>query len=635
MFKHDLLTGFKISLSDLLHEWKLSLCFIFAISGIITPLLLLFGLKYGLFSTLRERLVEDPKNREIIPLSVVRNENDLFHEISNRPDVSFFIPKTREIAGILYVVPSGILSKQSNIKTNLGELFRIDIVPTDVGDPILIENDTIVPGEGQCVLSRLAADKLGVNIGKKLRCYIDRMRSQKYETVSFSLNVVGILPDRGGSEEVIYVPFTLANAVEKFRQGYGVIRYGWKGDIPRAYLSFDGVILILENKLTTETQKILTIGTGLDKIEEYQHGYNDHIFGFSLPAKFFVYILYNLNTTIGLDTFYLIKNKLQLNKGIIFPYANNVEVSIKCENKISKKEIPLTLKGYWASKENLRIIGQEDLPAFLPEKINNNSKPLLKIVLPSKLKFCKNDTISELTITKKNKNLSFPVQIVGKKSGIQNALVPSEIIGILNSFLKLDSGEIFYDPNQKDFLIEKIDFVSFRMFARSIDDVESLRQFFKRQDIEVVTKAYEIERVKFVEKGMTKIFWLIALTGILGSIATLTASFVSSVERKTKNLGIMRLLGLPRWNLIQVPLTQGILIGTIGFILSVSIFFIFSLLINHFLNPQIASFPRLCFLELKHFFVCFFITIFIVLFASFIAAKDALKIDPSEALREE
>jgi hypothetical protein len=77
------------------------------------------------------------------------------------------------------------------------------------------------------------------------------------------------------------------------------------------------------------------------------------------------------------------------------------------------------------------------------------------------------------------------------------------------------------------------------MYARSIEDVEPLRHFLANQGIEALTKAYEIERVRSVDRGLTKIFWLVAVVGIAGCLATLAASFASSVERKRKDLGIM------------------------------------------------------------------------------------------------
>ena len=54
--------------ADLKHEWVLSLCLFLAVAAVVGPLLLLFGLKNGTMETLRGRLLEDPRNREIRPM---------------------------------------------------------------------------------------------------------------------------------------------------------------------------------------------------------------------------------------------------------------------------------------------------------------------------------------------------------------------------------------------------------------------------------------------------------------------------------------------------------------------------------------------------------------------------------------
>ncbi|MDR2725205.1 MAG: hypothetical protein LBC90_03890, partial [Candidatus Adiutrix sp.] len=49
----------RLVLADLRHEWLLSLCMILAIASILTPLLILLGLKYGTIETFRHRLLEN------------------------------------------------------------------------------------------------------------------------------------------------------------------------------------------------------------------------------------------------------------------------------------------------------------------------------------------------------------------------------------------------------------------------------------------------------------------------------------------------------------------------------------------------------------------------------------------------
>lgn len=55
----------RLAFRDFLHEWRVSLCLIFALAAVLAPLLVLFGLKSGIIATMTERLRADPHNLEI------------------------------------------------------------------------------------------------------------------------------------------------------------------------------------------------------------------------------------------------------------------------------------------------------------------------------------------------------------------------------------------------------------------------------------------------------------------------------------------------------------------------------------------------------------------------------------------
>ncbi|ESR71804.1 hypothetical protein T266_07375 [Pseudomonas aeruginosa VRFPA05] len=92
--------GLLLSLAwaDYRGEARLSLCAIFALAAVITPLLVLFGLKYGLVSTLTERLERAPSVREIIPVGGARYRAEDIAALAARADVAFAVPRTRQIA---------------------------------------------------------------------------------------------------------------------------------------------------------------------------------------------------------------------------------------------------------------------------------------------------------------------------------------------------------------------------------------------------------------------------------------------------------------------------------------------------------------------------------------------------------
>jgi len=63
----------RLALRDYSHEWHISGCFILGLALVLAPLLVLFGLKYGLVTSMLGALAEDPENRELRPLGSARS----------------------------------------------------------------------------------------------------------------------------------------------------------------------------------------------------------------------------------------------------------------------------------------------------------------------------------------------------------------------------------------------------------------------------------------------------------------------------------------------------------------------------------------------------------------------------------
>ncbi|MDR2695928.1 MAG: ABC transporter permease, partial [Deltaproteobacteria bacterium] len=58
-----------MAVRDYLHESLLSACAALGLAAVLTPLLVLYGVKFGIVTTMTERMLNDPKNLEISPVS--------------------------------------------------------------------------------------------------------------------------------------------------------------------------------------------------------------------------------------------------------------------------------------------------------------------------------------------------------------------------------------------------------------------------------------------------------------------------------------------------------------------------------------------------------------------------------------
>ena len=51
----------RLALDDYRHEWVLSGCSVLALAAVLIPLLVLFGLRYGIITNLLDPLFENPR----------------------------------------------------------------------------------------------------------------------------------------------------------------------------------------------------------------------------------------------------------------------------------------------------------------------------------------------------------------------------------------------------------------------------------------------------------------------------------------------------------------------------------------------------------------------------------------------
>ena len=58
----------RLASRDYFHEWLMSGCFVLALAAVLGPMMVLFGLKFGIVGTMVDELIENPHNREVRPV---------------------------------------------------------------------------------------------------------------------------------------------------------------------------------------------------------------------------------------------------------------------------------------------------------------------------------------------------------------------------------------------------------------------------------------------------------------------------------------------------------------------------------------------------------------------------------------
>ncbi|AZE92025.1 ABC transporter permease [Pseudomonas orientalis] len=197
---------------DYRNDAWLSACSVLALVAVIAPLLVLFGLKFGLVGSLTQRLETDPATREIIPLGGGRFSSAFVERLGQRSEVAFAIPRTRQIAATAQV----------------GALV-LEMLPTASGDPLLA-GLPIPGGLDQIVLSHTAAEKLAARPGDWLEVRFTRQLAGRVEAQRTRVQVRAVLPLEAFARDGLFADLALLEAVEDYRDGRAVPALGWEGD---------------------------------------------------------------------------------------------------------------------------------------------------------------------------------------------------------------------------------------------------------------------------------------------------------------------------------------------------------------------------------------------------------------------
>ena len=243
----------KLSISDLLHDRKVSFFIIASIVAVVAPLLLLFGLKFGIVSQMRTELLSDPRNLEIRMLASAKLDDQWFARLNQTPGVGFVQPMTRSL-------------------NTIGDLFidgrrfveNAELIPTAQGDPVL-KNIQIPVKKDEVVLTASAASKLGVSEGDTIRLRVARVFDNRSERAQISLRVLSVLPTTAFNRPAAFLTLPLLVDIEDFRDGFKVEGSGVEtGEAPQARNHFARARIYADQLESVESLATLLQSEGIE-----------------------------------------------------------------------------------------------------------------------------------------------------------------------------------------------------------------------------------------------------------------------------------------------------------------------------------------------------------------------------------
>ncbi len=543
----------QLALKDLCHDWLISACLIISIAAVAIPLLILLGLKSGTINFLHEQLLQDPVNRELRPARTSAYSEQWFDEFSLNPEVEFLIPTIMNGSAVVRV---------KNNRT--GSIIRLDIIPTAAGDPLLLGNSATIPGKNQNVLTHSAAEKLGVKSGEDITILVSRMRNGKKEIVDEMIKVVSILDPRADSQDRIYTEAQFVYDVEAFREGQKVEHRKWSGGNVKPVLSYDGLFIITSQELHPITFHMLTIGTGFSNAEKTDNSTLQDTLGLTLKNGDFAYQLTTINSSVQSSNVSRVREKLRGQNAIILPYAQGLTSAVNGQ--------PVELVGLSLTPHECERLGIKALP-WSQHFTHKNWSGYNQILPATNI-----DVDGPFIIENVGKNtISFELTSHSVTEDIHGfSIVPVELIGILKTGM---SRGLVIDKSG-NITVGKNDFFGFRLYADTLDNVSTLKSKLWKSGIETLSKDVEIQKLKAMDAGLTRSVLFLIVVGVSGGIAVLNSGLFSSIERKLREISVMRIIGFDKKDMVAFTLTQSFIISITGVSIALLVYFPVSHLVN-------------------------------------------------------
>jgi putative ABC transport system permease protein len=188
-------------------------------------------------------------------------------------------------------------------------------------------------------------------------------------------------------------------------------------------------------------------------------------------------------------------------------------------------------------------------------------------------------------------------------------------------------------PGTRDQAPDRL-FASFRVYATDIDAVATLVDYLEGMDIVTRSAADRIAGVKLIDRSLQAIFTLIAAIAAVGCAFAMTASAVSNVDRKRRELSVLKLLGLHRGELALYPVAQAALISFAAMAIAFGVYTAFEQILNASLSQALGFGSNLVRIAPMHLGV-FLAAVFVIMFSSAgLSAYLASATDPSKGLRD-
>ncbi len=151
-------------------------------------------------------------------------------------------------------------------------------------------------------------------------------------------------------------------------------------------------------------------------------------------------------------------------------------------------------------------------------------------------------------------------------TGREAVLVHPQIGRLVGAYIdqELPSAATAEDAGRLPFVAAE----GFRLHVRTLTDVITVDAALRAMDVPVASRADDVAALFAMDRALTLLFLLLSGLGGCGYVVSLGVSLYANVERKQRELSLLRLIGLQRGELALFTMLQAMAIGALGAVLA-------------------------------------------------------------------
>lgn len=173
-----------------------------------------------------------------------------------------------------------------------------------------------------------------------------------------------------------------------------------------------------------------------------------------------------------------------------------------------------------------------------------------------------------------------------------------------------------------------------RLYASDLDSVALAVQWLADQGIDVSSRLADVQAMQAVDRLLQLLFNVIAWLGIFGCTASLIGAFSANVDRKRRDLALLRLIGMPRRSLFGYVLVQALVLTAVGFAIGLGLYWVSSQAFDALLGQALADGQYVSLIQASHLGIAMLMALIVAVLVSLVAGFLAMQVQPSESLRD-